>query len=302
VIAVVPVRGGVLATGADETIAECGGNVLLVGTGCRLAAAEFVAATTRVRVAELGDFAPIAWAEALAAALADEDAVVLPANADGRDLAPHLAHVLGRPLWAGATQVDPTSVVASRHDDRVLVTATVAEPFVATLIPGARAVAPAEGPPSTIEELAVALQERPAARKLQTIPPTGASVDLADAERIVAGGAGLGTAEAFALLRPLGDALDAAVGATRVVVDRGWTSHPHQIGTTGVAVAPELYVAFGISGAVQHLTGVEPAQHTIAVNLDPSCPMMRAADLAVVADAPAVLEALIQELSEELYG
>jgi electron transfer flavoprotein alpha subunit len=298
VIAVIPVRGGALPLGADEAIAECGGHVLLIGESCRTAAAAIAARTHSVRVTEVGSFAPAGWAEALASIVAEHAIVLFPASPDGRDLAPHLAHALGRPLWAGAARVTPDEIVASRHGGRALLTAPVDEPIVATLIPGVRAVETAAGKlEPTIDELPLAIPTRPAASVVGLLRPLGATMDLADAPRIVAGGAGLGSEETFGRLADLAGRLDASVGATRVVVDRGWTPHSRQIGTTGAVVAPELYLAFGISGAVQHLSGVEPATHTIAVNLDPSCPMMTAADLAVVSDAPAVLEALIEELA-----
>lgn len=295
-IAVVPVRDGVLPLGAEETIAECDGDAILIGSGCPTAASALVAATRRVRLAEVGGFAPAGWAAALGTLLAGEDVVLLPASPDGRDLAPHLAVALDLPLWAGATAVSPETVTISRHGGRALAVAPVDGPIVATLIPGVRSVTPGAAAERIVEEIALTVPDLPTARQLEVLAPRGAALTLADAPRIVAGGVGLGTPEAFGLLTPLGEALDAAVGATRVVTDRGWAPHQRQIGTTGVTVAPELYLAFGISGAVQHLSGVEPPRHTVAVNLDASCPMMAAADLAVVADAPAVLAALVGEL------
>jgi electron transfer flavoprotein alpha subunit len=82
-----------------------------------------------------------------------------------------------------------------------------------------------------------------------------------------------------------------------VITDKGWVGHERQIGTTGVVVAPDLYLAFGISGAVQHTSGLGQPAHVISVNLDPHCPMMQLADLAIVADANAVLDALVAELA-----
>jgi electron transfer flavoprotein alpha subunit len=94
-------------------------------------------------------------------------------------------------------------------------------------------------------------------------------------------------------------ALGAAMGGTRVVTDRGWLGHERQIGTTGVSVRPELYVALGISGAVQHTAGLGDPMHVISVNTDPHCPMMQLADLAIVADANATLDALAERLGVE---
>ena len=125
-------------------------------------------------------------------------------------------------------------------------------------------------------------------------------MDLAESARIVGGGAGMmvsptGTdsvARRFAQLVDIGAAIGASMGATRVVTDAGWVGHDRQIGTTGVVVDPDLYLAFGISGAVQHTAGLGHPDHIISVNIDPHCPMMAMADLAVVADANATLDAL----------
>jgi electron transfer flavoprotein alpha subunit len=147
-----------------------------------------------------------------------------------------------------------------------------------------------------VHELEVALERRPDATVLEVLEADAATIDLAEATRIVAGGAGLGDASAFALLESVGAAMGAAMGATRVVADRGDVAFKRQIGTTGVAVNPSLYVAFGISGAVQHTSGLGHPQHVVSVNLDRSCPMMAMADLAIVADARATLEALARRL------
>ena len=118
------------------------------------------------------------------------------------------------------------------------------------------------------------------------------TMDLAEAGRIVGGGAGLDVADRFRQLAAVAAALGASMGVTRVITDRGWVEHQRQIGTTGVVVDPSLYLAFGISGAVQHTAGLGTPEHIVSVNTDPHCPMMQMADLAVVADANAVLDAL----------
>jgi len=132
---------------------------------------------------------------------------------------------------------------------------------------------------------------------LDVAPPDVATMDLAEAPRIVGGGAGLDSAQRFAQLHRVASALNASMGATRVVTDRGWVHHDRQIGTTGVVVGPRLYLAFGISGAVQHTSGLGDPDHIVSVNTDPHCPMMQLADLALVADANAVLDALERRLS-----
>jgi len=112
----------------------------------------------------------------------------------------------------------------------------------------------------------------------------------------MAGGAGLRGPADFRLLARTAAAIGASMGATRVVADLGWVAHERYIGTTGVAVDPDLYVALGISGAIQHVTGLGAPRHVVAVNTDPSCPMMAMADLALVTDAPGLLEALALRL------
>jgi electron transfer flavoprotein alpha subunit len=139
------------------------------------------------------------------------------------------------------------------------------------------------------------------AESVEVLQPEPSTADLAEAGRIVGGGAGLVPAGAdgvavMQLLADVGAALEASAGATRVVTDAGWMTYDRQIGTTGVAVSPELYIAFGISGAAQHVGGLGAPEHVVSVNTDPSCPMTAMADLGIVADAPAVLAALADRL------
>ena len=125
--------------------------------------------------------------------------------------------------------------------------------------------------------------------------PDPRTVDLRDAERIVAGGRGVG-AEGFRQLEVLADLLGAAVGGSRVAVDLGWIPWERQIGQSGRAVAPELYLAFGISGASQHMAGIERARTVVAVNADRAAPLLARAQLAALADWRPVVDALIERL------
>jgi electron transfer flavoprotein alpha subunit len=302
-VAVIPVRGGTLPLGADETVAECGGNALVIGEGTGEAVGALQVATAVVRSAETGPYAPAAWAEALAPVLADDYVVVLPGSPDGRDLAPRLAHALSRPLWAGAVAIAGPDAAAAgavvtvvRYGGRVLVEAALTGPVVATLVPGVAGIAPRQGPAAVAEPIGLTLAPAHDPEIVEIVPPTAATMDLAEAPRVFAGGAGLGTADRFELLTEVAARVGASMGATRVAVDAGLATFARQIGTTGVAVNPRLYVAFGISGAVQHITGIGTPDHVIAVNTDPSCPMMSMADLAVVADAPSVLRELARLL------
>ncbi len=293
-IALIPVRDGMLPLGADETAAECGGDVLLIGSGTASAAAQLRVAATRIRTAEVGGYAVGGWALALAPLLHGDNVVVLPGSADGRDLAPRLAAAMRRPLWAGAVAVTPGRVAVARYGGQVLVEADIDRPAVVTLLPGVAGVEPIRAgtercAPAGIE---LTVADRHDAEVIELVAPTAETIDLTEAPRVFAGGAGLRRGAEFGLLTKVAARAGASLGATRVAVDVGWVPASRQIGTTGVTVSPELYVAFGISGAVQHIAGIGTPDHVISVNTDPSCPMMTIADLAIVADAPAVLREL----------
>lgn len=144
---------------------------------------------------------------------------------------------------------------------------------------------------------------------LEVLEPDPATMDLAEAPLVVSGGAGLAagldtaTATAtFGLLADVAAALGAAAGATRVATDAGWAGPDRQIGTTGVTVRPRLYVAFGISGAVQHTSGIGVPEHVVSVNLDPHCPMTAGSTLGIVADARGTLVELAGRLGVTVPG
>lgn len=303
-LAVVVVRNGELPAGADETVAECGGRVLLVGSGTHDACTALAGVAGEAVVAEAGDFRPGAWADALAPHLTGEAIVVLPASPDGRDLAPRLAAALGRPLYAQATRVEPHRVELTRAGGTELHAVQPEPAFVATLQTGVRGAVWRDSPPPVPTALPVEVghAETRDPQVLDVLAPDAATIDLAEAPRILGGGAGLDGPDRFDQLARLGRALGASVGATRVITDRGWVGHDRQIGTTGVVVSPELYLAFGISGAVQHTSGLGEPAHVISVNIDPHCPMMQMADLAVVADANLVLDELVTLLDPEAAG
>ncbi|MGH9137086.1 MAG: mycofactocin-associated electron transfer flavoprotein alpha subunit [Acidimicrobiales bacterium] len=298
-LAVVPVRDGALPAGGLEAVAECGGAALLAGSGSEAAVGELAGVATSVSCAELGAFGPGSWAAALAPIVDDARILVLPASPDGRDLAPRLAQQLRRPLLAGAIEVTTTAAHLARDGGLTIYTIAIDSPVVTTLQPGVRGVVPDERPAPTSRLVAVDVDvddTRPDPRLEALLPPDVTTMDLSEATRVVGGGAGLDSADRLAQLQAIATAIDAATGATRVVTDRGWIGHERQIGTTGVIIDPALYLAFGISGAVQHTAGLGNPEHIVSVNVDAHCPMMQMADLAVVADANAVLDQLAVHL------
>ncbi len=131
----------------------------------------------------------------------------------------------------------------------------------------------------------------------QYVPEQSKQVDITAADRIVSGGLGLGKAEGFKLIEELANVMGAAVGASRAVVDKGWIPYRHQVGLTGRTVRPKLYIACGISGAIQHLAGMSSSEFIVAINKDPQAPIMSIANLAVEGDLNEILPALTKELN-----
>ena len=129
---------------------------------------------------------------------------------------------------------------------------------------------------------------------VEVLPPDVQTMDLTEARRIVGGGAGLESEERFEQLDRFAASIGGVMGATRVITDRSWVHHDRQIGTTGVVVDPVLYLSFGVSGAVQHTSGLGHPDHIVSVNTDPHCPMMAMSDLAIVADANETLDELLR--------
>jgi electron transfer flavoprotein alpha subunit len=300
VIALVPVRAGTLPLGGDEVVAEAGGRVLLVGQGTADAVEALAGVARRAVCCEQPTYAPAAWAAMLAPHLVDIDVIVLSDAPDGRDLAPRLAHLLDRPLLAGAVAVHADGATVAREGGLLMEELLVDGPFIATLHAGGRGVDLDPDLVTEVEPIDLAAPTGGSAvvdpAVVEVLPPDPATMDLTEAPAIVGGGAGLGSPDVMDLLGEVARRLGCSIGGTRVVTDWGWLPFERQIGTTGVIVHPDLYLAFGISGAVQHVSGLGDPAHIIAVNTDASCPMMSIADLAVVTDAPALVAELARRL------
>ena len=225
-------------------------------------------------------------------------AAIFSASAQGRDLAPRVAAKLGAPLVMDvvATEIAGDTLVVGHpsYAGKVITTqALKGSPVLAALRPGA--IAPGEsGRPGTVERIQPA-GDPSAARVVVTelVEGNRGKIDLGEAKIIVAGGRGLRSAENFRIVEELADAFgNAAVGATRAVTDDGWRPHSDQIGQTGRLVSPDLYIAAGISGAIQHLAGMRTSRTIVAINKDKEAPIFKIADYGIVGDVMEVVPAL----------
>ena len=243
--------------------------------------------------------------EALSALVAERArsgyaAVLVGASARGRDLAPRVAAKLGAAILSDVTTLkrDGDALIATHpvYTGKVLATLRLTpgdSPAVVSLRPGAFTATAA--PRSARVETAPPVGD-PSAVRVQVKETTSADsrkLDLAEAPVIVSGGRGLKAAENFKLVEDLAAAFgNAAVGATRAVTDDGWRPHSDQIGQTGRQVSPELYVAVGISGAIQHLAGMRASRCIVAINKDAEAPIFKVADYGIVGDVFEVVPAL----------
>ncbi len=225
-------------------------------------------------------------------------AVVLGFSSQGRDLGPRLAAKLDAPIAADVTEVaingDTVVVKHPGYANKVILTlALTGSPIVLSVRPGAFTAK--ESPKSARVERIEPAVDPSAARVVVKEIKEGAKgrPDLGEAPIIVAGGRGLKAAENFKLVEALADAFgNAAVGATRAVTDDGWRPHSDQIGQTGRQVSPQLYLAVGISGAIQHLAGMRTSKTIVAINKDKDAPIFKVADYGIVGDVLEVVPAL----------
>jgi len=237
---------------------------------------------------------------AVAAAVAASQAkvVLFPASSLGKDLAARVAARLGVGLASDCTALaaDGARLVASRPvfaAKAVQKVAFPASPALASLRPKAFAAVTGAGKAGEVEALPFTWDaSAPRASVKGMAGAKSGKVDLTEAEIIVSGGRGMKGPEHFVLVEQLADALGGSVGASRAVVDAGWRPHGEQVGQTGKTVSPKLYVAIGISGAIQHLAGMTSSRCIVAINKDPDAPIFKVADYGIVGDAFEVVPAL----------
>ncbi len=263
--------------------------------------AALLAGVGRVCVADAPGFQhPLAavLAPAVAAIARDYSHVFGPSTTFGKDLMPRVAALLDVPAVSDVMAVEsPTRFRRPIYAGNAIVTVEVdARPVVATVRTasfGAVAPAAASAPVQPLQ-----LQPAPVThtRFIETSTPKADRPDLQSARCVVSGGRALGSAEKFQLIYQLADALGAAVGASRAAVDSGYAPNDLQVGQTGKIIAPDLYIALGISGAIQHLTGIKDARTIVAINKDPDAPIFEVADFGLVADLFEAVPALLAQL------
>ena len=234
------------------------------------------------------------------------DAILVGSGPDGRDLAGALSALTGLGVLTSATAVSWTdtgpAVEMSAFGGKLLTTSGFTTGHgIITVRPNVVTAAPAEStgtvePGAAHEPGDAAIRSLPAVRVVERVSEAGAAAPIEEARIIVAGGRGVGGPEGFGLVEQLAEALGGTVGATRAAVDSGWIGYSQQIGQTGKIVKPELYLALGISGAIQHKVGMQTAGSIVAVNRDPDAPIADFADLLVVGDLFEVGSALLEQL------
>jgi electron transfer flavoprotein alpha subunit len=238
---------------------------------------------------------------ALAGAAEPPDAIFVGAGADGRDLAGAVSALTGLGVLVNAIAVDWTdagpSVEMSVFGGKLLTTSGfTAGRGIITVRPNVTTATPAASTGKVEERASTDDGTLPAVRVVERVSEAGAQAPIEEAKIIVAGGRGVGGPDGFGIVEEIAGELGGAVGATRAAVDSGWIPYSQQIGQTGKIVKPELYLALGISGAIQHKVGMRTSSAIVAVNRDPDAPIAEFADLFVVGDLFEVGSALLDQL------
>jgi electron transfer flavoprotein alpha subunit len=303
-------RPSLQALSAGRRVADALGaqlRALLIGSQVEPLASELGAhGPDSVLIAEhplLEHYHAEAFAAVLAAAVQKtaSEYAFLSATAMGRDLAARAAGRLEAGLASDCTHVEVSGgelrLKRPVYSGKAIATVRLAgSPSLATLRPNAFPLAEAPRTPS-IEKLAVDLQEsRIRARTTAIKASEAGEIDVAEAAIVVSGGRAMKGPENFALIRALAEALGGAMGASRAAVDAGWVGHQYQVGQTGKVVSPTLYIACGISGAIQHLAGMSTSKVIVAINKDAEAPIFKLADYGIVGDLYEILPKLTEEV------
>ncbi|PYQ10933.1 MAG: electron transfer flavoprotein subunit alpha [Acidobacteria bacterium] len=281
---------------------------LLAGSGIEAKVTQlFPLGPDRILLADddlLGLYQPEAYASLLAEAVRriQSGTVLLSATSLGRDLGPRAAAKLDAGLAADCTHVEVTNgeLVVKRpvYSGKALATVRFSgSPVFVTLRPNVFPLRSSEETSPEIERLELNFDPaRARVRAVRVEESVGAEQDVSEASIVVSGGRAMKGPENFALIRDLAQALGGAMGASRAAVDAGWIDHQYQVGQTGKVVSPNLYIACGISGAIQHLAGMSSSKVIVAINKDPEAPVFKLADYGIVGDLYEILPKLTEEV------
>ncbi|MEM7127046.1 MAG: electron transfer flavoprotein subunit alpha/FixB family protein [Chloroflexota bacterium] len=254
---------------------------------------------------QLDDFAPSAWARSIGQLMKSESpaAVLAPGSERGNEILAHLAAQNNLPMAANCTEIQPSQdgyqVTRVRWggsllEEALLKGATKLLSIAPLAVVPTEADSPAE---LTINEVTPTIADKDLrVRVTSRVQPEADKVSLTDANVVVGGGRGVGSTEGFETLDELAGLLGGAVGCSRAVTNEGWRPHADQVGQTGARVSPELYIAAGISGAIQHYAGCKGAKQILVINTDPEAPIISKADYAVIGDLHQVLPAITDEV------
>lgn len=291
------------ALSIGRKLAEATGGQLSAFAGDRAAAEDAGRYGAKTLYAGGGAYNVETYTAAMQQAVSQSGAkvVLLGGTSNGRDLAPRLAARLGvgvasdvdRLEWSGDKLRARRPVYSGKAFATVEVSGT---PAIATTRINAFPAEEAGGGAAEVVEISAGGDAK--AKVVDTKVAEAGEMSIAEADIIVSGGRGLKEAANFSLIRDLAHAIGGAVGASRATVDAGWIDHQHQVGQTGRVVSPNVYIAAGVSGAIQHLAGMSSSKHIIAINKDPEAPIFRIADLGVVGDLFTIVPALTEEVKK----
>jgi electron transfer flavoprotein alpha subunit len=295
-----------LVTAARGLHREGGVTALVLGSGVASVASDAALIADQVLVAdspELAQYDPEVWAAAVAQIATEGEAhtILIAGSRSGREYSPRVAVKLDAPLLEDVISLkDEGGVLQAEHytflarlTERIEAEGPMA---IVTVKPGAFAAATPGSTASDQFDVDIVLPKRRLTITGRTQEKSG-RISLTEADIVVSGGRGVGSAEGFTqLVEGLANQLGAAIGATRAVVDADWRPYSEQVGQTGKTVQPKAYIAIGISGAVQHLSGMNKSKCIVAINKDAEAPIFKIADYGIVGDVKEIVPAIIQEL------